>query len=120
VDHTTATGRATAVAETVPAVAVTDSSRHREGSIQSHVPRPTTAVPDGFTLIAGDGSEIERSASRATALGSTGGGAAGGPVVIHTVWVFWTPVATSSQVTEYHAPGSGPPLANPPSLLSAR
>ena len=59
------------------------------------------------------------SAWRASTRGSTGGGAAGG-LVIHTVWVTWAPVAMSSQVTEYQAPGIGPPFGKPPWLLSAR
>ena len=49
---------------------------------------------------------MERSAWRASTRGSTGGAVTGG-FVTQMVWVTWAPVATSSQVTEYQAPGVG-------------
>jgi hypothetical protein len=110
----TDTGWATAVAETGPAVAVTDSSCQMPGSTQYQVARSTTELPDGSRRRAGLGRVIEFSASNASTLGSTGGVVDGWEPVTHTVRVTWTAVATSTQVTEYHAPGSGPPGANPP------
>jgi hypothetical protein len=68
----------------------------------------------------GAGSVIEFSAWTARAYGSTAGAALDWALVSHTVWVTWTPVAESTQVTEYQAPGVGPPAGKPPSLLSVR
>ena len=62
---------------------------------------------------------MEFSARRARFRGLTAG-VEGDWAVSHSVWVTWTEVLRSTQVTEYHAPGSGPPGGKPPSLFKVR
>ena len=87
--------------------------RHRIGRARAtgrpratwRVRRPT--MPVGSSRRPGRGRAIDCSAWRASGVRIDRGGVDGGPPVIHTVWVTWAPVAVSSQVTEYQAPGSG-------------
>ena len=62
IDHETVSGTATAVAVTLPAVAVALKLCHVLGSIQSHEFRLTTLNDDGLRLMTGDGSVSESAA----------------------------------------------------------
>ncbi|MGD0378818.1 MAG: hypothetical protein ABSC30_02420 [Acidimicrobiales bacterium] len=62
IDHETLSGTATAVAVTLPAVAVALKLCHIWGSIQSHEFRLTTLNEEGLRLTTGDGSVSESAA----------------------------------------------------------
>ena len=75
-DHETLTGVAIAVALTPPAVAVARKLCQVCGSIQSHELRLTMLKAEGLRLTIGEGSVSRLVACKASALGTTAGGAA--------------------------------------------